>query len=71
VKKMRAITKLADRMLSSIVPEVQASAAGCGSYWVSCGPCVAESRQMYRLCTYSANCKSVKCTPCEWETCNM
>jgi hypothetical protein len=33
-EKMRAIIMLADRILSAIVPEVRASAAGCGSYLV-------------------------------------
>jgi hypothetical protein len=68
---MRAITMLADRMLSAIVPEVRASAAGCGSYWVSCSYCHAENWELAKLCTYSSNCRSVRCSPCVQAPCGV
>jgi hypothetical protein len=64
---MHVISKIADRMVSAVVPAITAS-AGCGmeEYDVSCG-CIGQKDGnlylVYKTCILETNC-TVRCGPC-------
>jgi hypothetical protein len=62
---MYAIRRVADRLLSAVVPEIEASAC-CANYGKSyTNVCGCTDGKIYsQTCTYNCSCKAV-CGPCE------
>jgi hypothetical protein len=61
---MKVLGKVADRLLSTVVPEIKASAC-CKGYGTSyTNVCRCSGGRIYtQKCTYNCNCKAV-CGPC-------
>jgi hypothetical protein len=62
---MRMITKLADRMLSTVVPEITAGACCPDTYvYVQCG-CSSKTKLTYqKLCHPNCTCTELLCSGC-------
>lgn len=70
---MRLATRLADRMISALVPQKTAAAGCSGVFYLTCGPCVYVKQlhgyyQEQKQCNWHYNC-TYTCSSCFAQSC--